>query len=37
MHLPAVANLSKSWLANITPGTIEMLVKSTRFYPYLAC
>ena len=36
MHLPAVANLSiiYSQLANIIPGTIEMLVKSTRFYPY---
>ena len=40
MHLPAVANLSKSQLANIIPGTIEMLVNSTRLYPYfeyLAC
>ena len=40
MHLPAVANLSKSQLANIIAGTIEMLVKSTKFYTYfeyLAC
>ena len=34
MHLPSVAYLSKSLLANIIAGTIEILVKSTRFYPY---
>ena len=36
MYLPAVANLSNSYIvtANIIAGKIEMLVKSTRFYPY---
>ena len=36
MHFPAVANLSKSQLANIIAETIiEMLVISTKVYPYL--
>ena len=36
MHLPGVANLSTviaSYVANIIAETIEMVVKSTRFYP----
>ena len=37
MHLPAVAIIYLIYLANIIAETIEMLVKSTEFYPYFGC